>query len=51
MGNALRKGGDDALKALTSEWESSLLSTYQSFFKTTYGKNTPYTDYTKNPNA
>ena len=51
MGNALRKGGDDALKALTGEWESSLLSTYQSFFKTTYGKNTPYVDYTKNPNT
>ena len=51
MGNALRKGGADALKTLTSEWESSLLSTYQSFFKTTYGKTTPYLDYTKNPNA
>jgi hypothetical protein len=51
MGNALRKGGSDALKSLISEWESSLLSTYQSFFKTTYGKPTPYFDYTKNPNA
>jgi ABC-type glycerol-3-phosphate transport system substrate-binding protein len=50
-GNALRKGGADALKSLISEWESSLLSTYQSFFKTTYGKPTPYFDYTKNPNA
>jgi hypothetical protein len=51
MGNALRKGGADALNELTNEWASSLLSTYKSFFKTTYGKNTPYIDYTKNPNA
>ena len=50
-GNALRKGGSDSLKSLVSEWESSLLSTYQSFFKTTYGNPTPYFDYTKNPNA
>ena len=50
-GNALRKGGADALRSLVSEWESSLLGTYQSFFKTTYGKNTPYVDYTKNPNT
>ena len=51
MGNALRKGGADALKSLTSEWASSLQSSYQSFFKTTYGKATPYLDYTKNPNT
>lgn len=51
MGNALRKGGADALKSLTSEWASSLQSSYQSFFKTTYGKTTPYLDYTKNPNT
>lgn len=51
MGSALAKGGADALKALTSKWESSLLSTYQSFFKTTYGKADPYLNYTKNPNA
>ena len=51
MGNALRTGGDAAVEALTDEWESSLLSTYQAFFKNTYGKGTPYTDYTENPNT
>ena len=51
MGSALTKGGADALKTLTSKWESSLLSSYQSFFKTTFGKNDPYLNYTKNPNA
>ena len=51
MGNALREGGEDALNSLCKTWEGSLLTTYQSFFKTTYGKNTPYLDYTKNPSA
>ena len=51
MGNALREGGDSALKKLTSEWKSALLGSYQSKFKTAYGKTTPYLDYTKNPNA
>ena len=51
MGNAFREGGDEALETLASQWQSSLLGTYQSFFKTTYGKTTPYENYTKNPNA
>lgn len=51
MGNALRQGGDAALENLSKTWESSLLTTYQSYFKTTFGKTTPYLDYTKNPNA
>ncbi len=51
MGNALREGGSGALSTLRNTWESALLRTYQQFFKTTYGKTTPYENYTKNPNA
>lgn len=51
MGNALREGGPLALATLCDTWDTTLAKTYEQYFKSAYGKTTPYLTYTKNPNA
>lgn len=49
MGNSLRKG-EAGLEDVCSAWDSSLSTTYEQYFMTTYGKGAPYMNYTVNPN-